>query len=103
VNALCHPRHIYLLLINPILLTDCITVMVRIVQKNMPIFLACVVNAGGPWYLPRLLFLGGWYIRDVRFDSVRLSYAAYMSLGSAVYFLLITSVNKTFLHTIPEH
>jgi len=25
----------------------------------MSMFLACTVHAGGPWYLPRLLFVAG--------------------------------------------
>jgi len=27
--------------------------------RTIPIFLACTIQAGGPWYLPGLLFVGG--------------------------------------------
>jgi len=58
---ICYPVHIYSLHINSILLIHNIMVMIIILPKSMLIFLTCTVHEGGPWQLPRLLFVGGYY------------------------------------------
>jgi hypothetical protein len=58
VHAVYQPVNNNFLRINCILFTDYVMVMVRVVQKVTLMFLACIVHAGGSWYLPRLLFVG---------------------------------------------
>jgi len=59
VDAPCQRVHVFLLYINSILFDRLCSGNGMNHPKIMAMLLACTVHAGGPWYLPPILSLGG--------------------------------------------